>query len=321
MRERKPAVEFLARWLPQAAFLRVYGRAKTGRWPNLRTPRRFSERLLRRMLDPGDELATMVRTGDKFTLRGYVTERLGDGYLPLLHDVVEAGESITAERLARWPATAVMKASHASRWMTFVERDAVDVSELDRLARSWLTRSYGGVRQEPHYDLMTPRVVVEEDLRRDGRSPYDVKFFVIDGEPRLVVVDYDRFQGVRRYTADPRWRPVAVTYGFEPVDRDPPPPVTLATMLDVARTLATGLTFVRVDLYEVDGRVLVGEMTHFPNAGAPRFAPREFDDELGAVWGESRPIGSRWLRDPPSAHAVPGVSEASGARDEAPEPS
>lgn len=296
MRKARPAVELLARWLPRALFLRVYGLAKTGRWPDLRMPTRFSDRLLRRMLDPGDELAAMVRTGDKYTLRGYVAERLGEGHLTRLIDVIEQGQSINRERLAGWPGTAVMNASHASRWMTFVEHDTADPGKRDALARRWMSRTYGVVRQEPHDDLMTPRVVVEEDLRRDGIVPSDVKVFVIDGEPRFVVVDVDRFRNIGRFVADPSWHRVDVRYGFPPVELDPQAPSTLPTMLEVSRTLAAGLAFARVDLYEVDGRVLVGEMTHFPTAGVPRFEPRSFDDELGAVWGERRPLDPRWLR-------------------------
>lgn len=306
MRKPRPTVELLARWLPRALFLRVYGLAKTGRWPDLRTPTRFSDRLLRRMLDPGDELATMVRTGDKYTMRDYVTERLGEGHLPRLIDVIEAGETITGQRMASWPATAVMKASHASRWMTFVERDTADPAELDALARSWLSRRYGAVRQEPHYDLMTPRVVVEEDLRRDGIVPSDVKFFVIHGEPRFVVVDFDRFGRVGRTLFDPSWQRLEVRYVFPPIERDPPVPVSLPIMIGIARTLATGLAFVRVDLYEVEDRILVGEMTHFPSAGAPRFDPRSFDDELGAVWRDRRPIDPHWLRSDQRGMAVVG---------------
>ena len=306
MRKARPTVEFLARWLPRAAFLRVYGRAKMGHWPDLRAPKRFSDHLLRRMLDPGDELAAMVRTGDKYTLRGYVAERMSEGHLPRLIDVIEQGQSITRERLAGWPATAVMKASHASRWMTFVERDTADPAELDALARRWMSRTYGGVRQEPHYDLMTPRVVVEEDLRRNGVPPSDVKFFTLAGEPRLVFAESDRFQTLRRFVADPAWRALAVRYAEPPPDRDPPRPARLDAMLDVARTLATGLAFVRVDLYEVEDRILVGEMTHFPSAGAPRFDPRSFDDELGAVWRDRRPIDPHWLRSDQRGVAVVG---------------
>lgn len=295
MRRRRPVVELLARTLPRAAFIRLYGRAKTGRWPQLRVPRTFTDRLLRRMLDPGDELDAMVRTGDKYTMRGYVAERLGEGHLPILHDVIERGASITPERVAGWPATAAMKASHASRWMTFVDRDAADPAALDQLARGWLARSYGGIRQEPHYDRMTPRVLVEEDLRRDGVPPDDVKFWVLGGEVRLIMVESGRFRDLRRFVATPDWRLLDVRYGEPPPDVVPPPPAALGTMLGMARELAAGLDFLRVDLYQIDGRLLVGELTHFPGAGAPHFEPVAFDEELGAVWGERRPVDPRWL--------------------------
>ena len=304
MRKRRPFVELLARGLPRGLFLRLYGRAKTGAWPDLRHPRRFSERLLRRMLDPGDELPLMVRTGDRFTLRAYVEERLGPGHLPRLHNVIGRGEGVTAERLARWPASVVLKASHASRWMAFVERDEADPVVLDALVRGWLGRSYAPVRQEPHYAAMTPRVVVEEDLRRDGDPPPDVKLWMLGGELRLIMVESGRLSGLRRVVADAAWCPLAVRYGEPPPEVDPPVPATFPRMREVARELARGLAFVRVDLYEVDGRVLVGEMTHFPSAGAPRFVPRAFDDELGAVWRESRPVDARWRRDAPMAAAA-----------------
>lgn len=296
MRRRRPVVEWLAAVLPRAWFFRVYGRAKAGSWPNLRDPQRLSERLLSRMLDPGAELDLMVRTGDKFTLRGYVEERLGSGYLAHLYDTISVGEHVTAERMAAWPERVVVKASHGSNWMTFVDQRADAPGALDAKVQGWLGSSYARVRREPHYALMTPRVVVEEDLRTEGRPPADVKFFVFDGTPRVALFESGRFAELRRFVADPEWRPLAVRYAAPPPDQDPAPPSTLAQMREIARALATGLRFVRVDFYEVGGRVLVGEMTHFPGAGAPPFVPLAFDDELGAVWAERRPVDPRWWR-------------------------
>jgi hypothetical protein len=297
MRRRRPAVEWLAGVLPRPWFFRVYGRAKAGSWPNLRDPKRLSERLLSRMLDPGPELEQMVRTGDKYTLRGYVEERLGAGYLARLHDVINVGEQVTAERMAAWPERTVVKASHGSNWMAFVDRGSDAPEALDASVQRWLRSSYAKVRGEPHYALMTPRVVVEEDLRRGGLPPADVKFFVFDGTPRIALFESGRFGELRRFVADPEWRPLAVRYAAPPPDQDPPPPRALAQMREIARELAAGLRFVRIDLYEIADRVLVGEMTHFPGAGAPPFVPRSFDDELGAVWAEHRPVGPDWWRD------------------------
>jgi len=297
IRKPRPVVEFLARVLPPPLFLRLYGLAKTRAWPNLRRPRRFTELLLRRMLDVDPE--TLVRTGDRYELRSFVVERLGEGYLPRLHDVIERGEGITPERVAGWPERAVLKASHASRWMRFVDRATADAAELDALVRGWTSRSYAGVRQERHYAWMAPRAVLEEDLSRDGEPPSDVKFYVFDGVPRLVMVESGRFRDLRRFVADLDWHPLDARYGEPPPDVDPRPPTRLAEMLAVAARLGAGFPFVRVDLYEVDGRVLVGEMTHFPGAGAPRFVPPAFDRELGAVWSEGRPIDGRWRRPSP----------------------
>ena len=90
LRKPRPGVEFLAARLPPALFLRLYGLAKTGAWPDLRRPLRFSERQLARMLRP--DVAALARTGDKYTMRAFVVERLGEGFLPLLHDVLEGDD-------------------------------------------------------------------------------------------------------------------------------------------------------------------------------------------------------------------------------------
>lgn len=302
LRKPRPGVEFLAARLPPALFLRLYGLAKTGAWPDLRRPLRFSERQLARMLRP--DVAALARTGDKYTMRAFVVERLGEGFLPLLHDVLEGDDRVTAARVRGWPASGVLKASHGSNWMRFVERSVVDPEELDAVVRGWLSRSYAGVRQERHYAAMTPRVLLEEDLRRDGAPPRDLKFYVFDGVPRLVMVDVGRFGDHRRFVADPEWRALDVACGFARPDADPVAPRHLQALREVAARLGHGLPFVRVDLYEVDDRVLVGEMTHFPDACVQRFTPGSFDAELGAVWGAGRPVAERWHRRASAAPAA-----------------
>ncbi len=263
--------------------------AKLGYWPDLRRPRTFAERLVQRSLTVDDP--RIATTGDKVGLRAYVAERVGPDYLPQVVQVLAPGDRVD---LASWPPTAVMKASHASNWIRFVERDAADAAELDALAATWLGRSYARFRGERHYAAMVPRVVVEEDLRRAGRTPDDVKLFVFEGRVRMVVVDGDRFGAHTRLVADAAWHPLDVIYNYPFPDPVPPAPARWTEMVDLAERLAEGFPFVRVDLYVVDGRVLVGEMTHFPDGGVSRFVPGAFGAELGAVWSEGRPIDPRW---------------------------
>ncbi len=290
----------MARVLPRGAYLRLNTLAKLGYWPNVARPRTFVERMVRRSLAEGDD-PLLASTGSKVGVRTYVTERVGAAYLPRLVQLLGPGDRVD---LRSWPATAVMKASHASNWIRFVDRDRADSAELDALVANWLARSYAGFRGERHYAAMARQVVVEEDLRQDGRTPDDYKVFVFGGRVRMVVVDRDRFGGHARFLIDGDWNPLAVRYIYPPTESDVPRPARWPEMVTLAERLGEGFPFVRVDFYVVEGRVLVGEMTHFPDGGVSRL-PRDFDAELGAVWGEGRPIDPRWRRDSGDAGGGP----------------
>jgi hypothetical protein len=79
---------------------------------------------------------------------------------------------------------------------------------------------------------------------------------------------------------DRSWRRVSVASA----DPDPVAPASLARMIVAAEVLAKGIDFLRVDLYEVGGRPLFGEMTFYPGSGLDRFDPVALDHELGAHW-------------------------------------
>lgn len=291
-RSFKPVIAALARLVPEATFKQVYTLAKLGYWPDLRRPRTFTELQLHRALRQKD--LELGKTSDKYTVRAFIEERLGPSYLPPMVEVLEAGDPID---LAKWPPRVVMKATHASGWNRFVERDRADPAELEALVRRWTSTSYSALRGEWQYGVVTPRVIVEEDMSREGQPPADYKMFVFEGHPRLVVVDQDRYGQHSRFVVDEAWRPITVRYDYPPPEQDVPRPEQLPQLLEVGARLGEGFSFVRVDTYLVDGRILVGELTHFPNAGVPRFTPRAFDAELGAMWREGRPVGPGWLRD------------------------
>ena len=67
-------------------------------------------------------------------------------------------------------------------------------------------------------------------------------------------------------------------------DREPAKPARLSEMIDVAERLGADTDFVRVDLYDVDGRVVFGELTSFPAGGDSPFDPESFNEEFGLQW-------------------------------------
>lgn len=272
--------------LPATAFEVLTYRWIFGRWSLFRDPQTFSERLRAYKLGARDPMLT--RTADKLAVREYVSERIGEGYLiPLVGSVSNPRE---LQRL-ELPDAFVIKASHGNNATLLVpDRSELDMDAAERITSQWLEDNWYRYNKEWAYRDIPPRLVVEKFIGSDGHPPPDYKFFCFHGEPRLVQVDTARFEDHRRDLFDVTWRAIEVEYTYPPADETPAPPGNLAEMLTVARELASGFEFVRVDLYCWSDGVLFGELTHYPDGGMKRFSSDAFDRALGAVWANGPAI-------------------------------
>jgi hypothetical protein len=125
---------------------------------------------------------------------------------------------------------------------------------------------------------MPRRVIVEELLAdADGAIPDDYKFFVFHGKCAFIQVDAGRFGRRTQVFFRPNWQHVPLSGGPPWADREPAKPSRLSEMIDVAERLGADTDFVRVDLYDVDGRVVFGELTSFPAGGDSPFEPESFN--------------------------------------------
>lgn len=231
-------------------------------------------------------------TTDKYLLRSYVADILGETYLPrLLH----VAEHITQVRVSELPAAFAMKAAHGSGWNRIVHDRELGQTEATALAKAWLSQSYYGKRKEWAYKTLTPRIVFEENLSEAGTPPPDYKLYVFNGTPRMIDVHMDRFGSHQRAFYSPDWEPYNFDSKYPRPARSISRPINLSEMLEVAGKLAQPFTFARVDLYNTSRGVLVGEITHYPAGGATRFNPSTIDLELGEVWRFDRPIDEKYL--------------------------
>jgi hypothetical protein len=264
----------------------------------LRQPRTFTQRLFHKMARDRDPL--LRQTSDKVGLRDYVLERLGPGYLPQLYAVLRRPAEL---RDAPLPSRYVVKASHGSGMTRIVLADSAEVrAAIHAPARQWLARRYWRINGEWGYRGIPPRLVVEEFLDGgDGRSPADWKWMCFGGRAALVQVDLGRFSGHTRnfYDANGARLPLRLYY---PPGPDIPLPPSFEAMRVVAERLAQPFDFVRVDLYPVGDRIVVGELTHYPTGGAKSYDPPEWDARLGALWPEAssvaRGAGRAWVGVP-----------------------
>ena len=177
-----------------------------------------------------------------------------------------------------------------SGWNMMMCRPAeLDWELLVRAFRVLLGQNYGRLSAEWAYLRIPPRVLVEELLAGpDGDLPPDYRFFVFNGRVRLIQVGSGRLRPRHINVLLPDWTPVdaCATSGdtrYPPGPAQPPPPA-LEQMVEVAEALAQETDFVRVDLYNIAGRIVFGELTNYPGAGDAGFDPQSFDVTVGSWW-------------------------------------
>jgi hypothetical protein len=247
-------------------------------------PRTLTHHLFLKMARDRNPLLTV--TSDKLAVRGYVNERLGPGYLPELYGVLDSPDQLHHLEL---PARYVVKATHGSGMTAVVTTDDASTrAAIVERARKWLAERYWRKNGEWGYRGIRPRLLVEEFLEGDGGGvPPDWKWLCFGGEAALVQVDFNRFTGHTRNFYDPDGTPVSLRMYYPP-GPDIALPSTFVTMRSIAERLAQGFDFVRVDLYTLGERIVVGELTHYPTGGNKAFEPPEWDAKLGALWPARR---------------------------------
>lgn len=268
-----------------------------------RNPHTFREKVRYKMLRDHRDL--VVTFADKAAVRDYVAEAIGRQYLPHAYAIVDDPTALYDVSL---PDSYVVKPTHGSGaaivvsdraplearlppepwgWVyTHVAAEFAPRADVVRIARGWVAQLYGqGPNREWVYGRIPRRIIVEEMLATaDGSIPDDYKFFVFHGKCAFVQVDSGRF-GRRTqdfFRAD--WQHLPLRAGPPWADPEPVKPDCLREMIDVAERLGADTDFVRVDLYDVDGRVVFGELTSFPAGGDSPFDPESFNEEFGRPW-------------------------------------
>ncbi|MCU4926483.1 hypothetical protein OB905_10885 [Halobacteria archaeon AArc-dxtr1] len=254
---------------------------RLGYWPKVRNPRTFNEKVIHRKLYTDDD--RFARVEDKWAVRDYVAERIGDHVLPDVHHVTDDPETIPFDSL---PEEFVVKPTHLSGPVIIIdEDDTPDHQRIKQECLNWLDQVHGELKHEYWYQEIEPRILVEERLHgTDGVVPRDFKFFVFHGRVEFVEVDSDRHENHTRRFYNRDWTPQEFELLY-PLGPEIKAPDHLEDMIAIAETLGSGFDFIRVDLYDAVGRGIVfGELTVAPGSGGEEFRPREYDFEFGELW-------------------------------------
>ncbi len=269
-----------SRILPQKSFVKLHYKYQTGKTLNLDDPKDFNEKI--QWLKIYYKPPILTQLVDKYDVRSYVSDRVGGNYLNKVYGVYERPEDIDFNVL---PERFVLKATHGYD-MNLVVKDKwkLDVSKTGELTRRWLARNhYYHAGMEWAYKNIKPRLIAEKFMEEKGKDHInDYKFYCFDGVPRFLQVDLDRGNNHSRSFYDMQWeRLPLVVKGNRIAEGEIPKPENFDEMVEVVRKLSADFPLVRVDLYNLDGKIVFGEMTFYPGDGRAQFEPEQYNKILG----------------------------------------
>ena len=262
-------------------FLRRKYRLVMGRELDLDQPTTYTEKLQwLKLYDHRPEYTTMV---DKYEVKEYVAHRIGGEYVIPLLGVWERVEDIDFDSL---PQRFVLKTTHDSGGIVVCrDKASLDIPAARKKLRYFLRRNYYDCNREWPYKNVKPRVIAEaymEDSRQGELRDY--KFFTFGGEPKVLYIAQGRGRGAPTvadfFDMDFNHLPFTIDHDMAP--ELPEKPENFELMKELAAKLSQGTPQLRVDFYEVDGKVYFGEMTFFHCSGMAPFHPEEWDGRFGA---------------------------------------
>jgi hypothetical protein len=265
--------------LPAKAHVQFDHFRNHGKLPNLTHPVTFSEKIAHRKLyDRDPRISPLV---DKIAAKVQMASRFGSEFVIPTLAIFDTAAEVDFAALA-YPC--VVKPNHASGFNVFLkERPAYEAKMRRKLGRL-LSYRHERASEEWAYSQIAPRLLVEPWIEFGKNGLVDYKFHTFGGKVFSIQVDVGRYTDHRRCFYDPAWNRISLELLFPKASYDIRPPLALAEMLRYAEQIGEGFSYVRVDLYEVAGKVKFGEATFYPGAGLESFNPPEFDAIFGAQW-------------------------------------
>ncbi len=256
--------------------------AQMGYLPDLDNPKSFNEKIIWLALNyqnPDIRIAA-----DKFRAKEYISAKVGEQYVvPLLgayDDISEVDFSVLPNKFVAksncgWGSDQVILVSDKSTYCL----DHLKVMMTTWLY-PWCTYYYQNMCITD--EKIAPKIVIEEMLEaEEGGSVDDYKFYCCNGEPKFALIVSDRKAKTQTRTfVDMNWECIPVMRKGKSTAAKPKKPKKLKEMMKLCRILAKDFPLVRIDFYEVSGRVYVGELTFTPGMFLG-FKPIEMDYKLG----------------------------------------
>lgn len=266
--------------LKDSTYLKIFYKSKTNKKLDLDNPKTFNEKLQwLKLYDRKDEYVTMV---DKYAVKKYIADTIGEQYIIPTLGVYDKFDDINFSLL---PNEFVLKCTHDSGGNVICrDKSLLDINKARKKINHCLKNNYYYIGREWPYKNVKPKIIAEKYMKEDKKEELtDFKFMCFNGKVKCSFVCLDRYSkdGLKIDFYDLSWQKMPFSRHYPNSNQILPKPQNYDLMINLAERLSIGIPFVRVDFYEIKGKVYFGELTFYPGSGFEEFEPEKYDRILG----------------------------------------
>lgn len=248
------------------------------KFPDLKNPQTYNEKLQWLKLNFKNENYT--RLVDKYEAKEYVKNILGEEFIIPTLGIWESFDEIDFDKL---PNQFVLKTTHDSGSVIVCkDKNKFDINKSRKKLEKSLNNNFFYEHREYPYKNVKPQIIAEKFMvDESGTELKDYKFFCFDGEVKMLFVATDRPFDTRFDFFDTDFNHLPFKQGHPLAKKEIKRPCGFEKMKRIAAILSKGMPHVRVDLYDINGHIYIGEFTFFHFSGNVPFEPEEWDYKIG----------------------------------------
>lgn len=250
---------------------------------NLTNPQTYNEKMQWLKLYDSTPIKTLL--ADKYLVRDWVKEKIGEQYIIPLIGVYDNFDEINFDKL---PDQFVIKCNHGSGYNIVVkDKSTLDIHEAKLKIEKWMEENFAfKAGCELHYREVPPKIIIEKFIEnKKAGDLYDYKFWCFNGKVEYIQFLSERNIGehsLKMAFYDTNWNKQSFVYSYPLDTKTIEKPDNLDKMIELSEQLSKGFPHVRVDFYRLDdGSIYFGEMTFSSASGSCRWNSKSINVKLG----------------------------------------
>lgn len=277
-----PAAKGYLNWMPDTIYLKILYRLIMREKCDLKNPVKYNEKL--QWLKVNDRKPEYSRMVDKYEVRFYVAETLGEEYIVPFYGVYDSYEQIDFEKL---PRQFVLKCTHDSGSVEICkDKSSFDIEKAKVRLTNAMKKNYYNTYREWPYKNVKPRIVAEKFLvDESGDDLKDYKILCFEGKAKFIELHENRFVEGKQHTQtfyDRDWNKLDIIQeGYMPAEEVKEKPYKLNEMLELSEKIAKNMHHVRIDWYLIGDKIYFGEITFYDGSGFVKFLNKKDDEFFG----------------------------------------